>query len=408
MLDSISISRLTEYVISNPLDTIIKRSQNASNSTEYLKYVLDFLTEKQIKENNYSRAFALQKIKDTVLFRNRNELIGAVGGQLANLKIVDFKISDLEREQNRLFVQNQRLSNANDSLQADLKTLDSLISQKQKDYDTLILNYGTMSILANRNDSLYRNEKGLKDELANKNETVTKLAIVAGALFLIATILAISFFKQKGRAQTSEVREKLLSRTMYQLGHLAPLCVDNLITSMEQGTIDQKQVITRLDNLSEILRKFYDYSKKKVIKYQDEYDLACAYVDLAYFTPGKDSLPSDIIECNYKEIPDKFMPTFVAFNAIQNAFKHGGIASHNAKDMSMPLLKLDLKVKNKNLFMVIENKKIIKKTYNKAGGGLSFIEGALQHWNGRRSQKYSSITDTKDTFSLTYTFIDRS
>ncbi len=362
------------------------------NSNPYLSGVVDVIDSK-----NTSLFLADSLFISQNLILENNKIITHQQHSISSLNKDIVIVNDSLTE-----ITNQ-LADLNDSL----KVLDNTIRSKIDTIGTLKYLDSTKNVeITAKNLALLQKDEAIK---AEKKAKYIGYGIAGALLVAICLVFWSSrrFYREKVRANASEANQRILSRTMYQLGHLGPQCINNLVTSVEEESgMDRSKLVSRLDGLSELLRKFYDYSKEKFITYRDEYDLACAYVDIAYEKKDQTILPSDIIKSNYKEKSEVIMPTFVAFNAIQNAFKHGKIANYNVTD-NVPLLNIQLSNCNNNVLqMKIENKKKVHENSTKLGSGLNFIEGALQYWNGdkKNKKKYSTIDETEDKFILTYFF----
>ncbi|KAB2912654.1 MAG: hypothetical protein F9K23_18740 [Bacteroidetes bacterium] len=221
--------------------------------------------------------------------------------------------------------------------------------------------------------------------------------ILGGIVLAIISFLTGWAIRERKKAKVSEAKAQLLSHTMDQIGHLAPQCIRKIIKKHE-GTIPQL-IKSRLEKLSTLLDQLHFYSQEPTLTYEDEYNLACSYVDLSYTSTDKVSA-SDKICADYETDPTANFPTFVLFNAIQNAYKHGSVDNSDsakvivsvAKDGDKHTVTVTNPIYPDNITQEIE-----KRT------GIKFMEAVL---NGYNPKGKSNLIPKKvnSTFILTYSF----
>lgn len=249
----------------------------------------------------------------------------------------------------------------------------------------------------------------INEEMKLKNFAYLISIIIIFPLCLFLVYLLRRNYLQKIKVQKSEARYRILSHTMYQLGHMAPEAINKLIVEIHDKIVSNIFVIKeRLTALSNLLRKTYDYSLYESITFRDEYDLACQYVDIAYSTGDQKKSPSDLIRCNQDKNPNVVMPTFLMLNAIQNAYKHGYFLNSNKKYPISVYLE-----KHQAFFsMTIKNDIHQKKTRtdsDKVGTGLVYIKTILESWNSRffKRKNYFYVKEQENKFTLRYLLKER-
>ena len=170
---------------------------------------------------------------------------------------------------------------------------------------------------------------------------------------------------------------------------MAPLCINNIIHRHRNKL--EKPIRKTLEKLSGLLREFYDYSLIE-ITYKQEYELVCEYVDLAFQMPNGE-LPSDKIETNWNEYPNLQLPTYVLFNTIQNAFKHGRVWDNQSKVVAT------IEEKEGKYLASITNP-VFDDGENKVEekSGINYIKNILEHWNKKKNNNYE-VNITNKTFN---------
>ncbi len=248
-----------------------------------------------------------------------------------------------------------------------------------------------------------------KDKIIIKKNNILLIGLIVLFTIVLSLYIAIMQWRrarkakkkansQAIRAEQSEARERIAAQTMYQMAHLGPQCINKVLLrfSKKMDKVDPN-MYSIFHTLSNLLRGFYDYYRQDKITYEEEYNLVCKYVNLAHWRQDSTFKPSKLIWCNYKDFAVSNMPTYVLFNAVQNAFKHGCIGESDR-------IEIKLTQSESTFQMKVTNNIGCKEPINlEKGSGMDYMEKILGAWNEDEEYSLTPVIEN-DKFILSYTF----
>lgn len=238
---------------------------------------------------------------------------------------------------------------------------------------------------------LYVPEKYKSENTIRELYTYLIIGVLVVVLISGLTVWAI---RERKKAKSEEAKSTILAQTMHQIAHLAPQCIDKIYEKQKSTTPDSEV----LNNLSVTLRMFHDYSQKKKITYAEELTLVRSFINLAY-AKETGQKPAIKIRSNVRDYPYVTLPTYILFNAVQNAFKHGFVG-----DMEGSYVDVSLSQNQYGYSMTITNEASEPKTEeNKTKTGIVFMKKILRYWNNEKTdQLHYRFEDNK--FILKFLF----
>lgn len=393
--DSVSVDDFGVYEFLNLLESMKVDYSKERVIFKVLCNAYSKLSDYEARRGNWKKAYIYSKVADSIVLDDESALFSEMFANGVNGFYLPFKlnlensIKQLNERQRQLIVKNNGLMQTNIELESS--------------NDSLKLSYQNLSTenraLARDNELKKRERDTLKAEVTELSQILANRNILISVVTIFSVVTIILYTKArraKRRAESSEAKSTILSHTMHQIGHLAPQCMDEILET-HKSKISEEVYLT-FEKLSLLLRKFYEYSLKDKITYEQEFYLSCDYIDLAYST-AEFSSPSNKIVSNVDDFSVTPLPTYVMFNAIQNAYKYARKAIVTEGDLTVKLSKNE-----KDLQMIIVNSVTDpKREKPKAGSGLTYMTKVLNYWNkGESGFLDYGFVDNK--FTLTYSF----
>lgn len=381
----------------------------SENSSDYSRLAFDLGVNHSFSKSNIERLRLLTKNKDLTETgnqlkeenKNLNATKNLLNKQLSTTKIIltQTTVELLLKEKQIIFL-NDTLNKKSYQIQIKDSMIDfqeGKLTQLKSDSVTLVL----------KNREVTKSIEKKKAELASLNAKYFRLVILF-TLVVILSIVTIFLYLlmrkrkkevevQKERAEASERKERLLARTVIQLGHLAPRCISSVSSIFSTVSLQYKV----LDKLETLLRMFHDNFKMNHITLEQEMKMAQLFLFLRECGQSN-ALLKRKISFDYNFFRNLTMPIFVLFNVLVNSIEHGEISEKEKT------IEVDLDQTEKQTSISVTNpKKQLEKETQKKGTGLEYIEDILIDWNGEHpfGEQYFQIgSNQQGKIKTTFTF----
>lgn len=404
------VNNLSDEQYNSVLDSIFKNSVVciSSNYPDPLavKVFLDDMASRAGRFSDWEKAYKLIQKSDSIHYADNFDYLfdlgysGASGDRYVEIR-------ELELTKNSLNKKIEVLSITLQEKASRISTLDSQIQINTKKNSDLLVNNEQLSKTNNKLqlDSINLEKKNIAlstdyHQIMGLLKDTRLVAAVFGVMLIFIVCLSVIFFRQKRkatklksiaeeekkrafdqmhRAETSEAREKLLSRTMSQLGHLAPDIQWLLAAKLKKYNLF---IADQVKTLGTKLREIYLSSSKQsnVSSFENEIRLALELMQIRYQDDYSQASKLTILE--NPQLLKVGVPPMIIFNLISNAYKHGQIAQMD-KFGNYGKLRITGELTDGYWKMAFENDSPPpKEEDSEAGTGLAFVKFILKEWNG--------------------------